>query len=176
VQVSLVSGAAVSRPGFSVNRRGARRGPKGYQRSDERLKEDISERMYANEQFDCSDVSVEVANGVVTLDGTVDDRYSKYMIEEMVDSIPGVKDVENRLRVSRGGDDQSSRSGSGRAGSSSSHSGSYGSAGGTSGTSMSGSRTSDTGSSAGTSASGSGRSSQSESGGSSSTGSKRSHS
>jgi hypothetical protein len=58
--------------------------------------------MYANENFDVSEVSVEVSNGVVTLDGTVDDRYSKYMLEEMVDSIPGVKDVDNRLRIQRG--------------------------------------------------------------------------
>jgi hypothetical protein len=91
-------------------RRGARRGPKGYERSDERLKEDISERMYASEQYDCSDVSVEVTRGKVTLDGSVNDRYSKYMIEEMVDAIPGVKEVDNRLRVNRGSDDQGSTS------------------------------------------------------------------
>jgi len=80
-----------------------RRGPKGYERSDERLKEDVSERMYAGD-WDTSDVSVEVESGVVTLDGTVDDRQTKYMLEEMVDNIPGVKDVENRLRVRRGGE------------------------------------------------------------------------
>ena len=93
------------------SRRGARRGPKGYERSDERLKEDISERMYASDDYDCSDVTVEVSGGKVTLDGSVSDRYSKYMIEEMVDSIAGVKEVDNRLRVSRGDDDQHGSSG-----------------------------------------------------------------
>ena len=48
------------------------------------------------------DVSAEVKNGVVTLEGTVSDRRSKYMLEEMVDNVPGVKDVENRLRIQRG--------------------------------------------------------------------------
>ena len=47
-----------------------------------------------------SEVSAEVSNGVVTLDGAVDDRYSKYMLEEMVDPIAGVKNVDNRLRIS----------------------------------------------------------------------------
>ena len=125
-------------------RRSMRRGPKGYERSDERLKEDISERMYANEDFDVSDVSIEVANGVVTLDGNVDDRYSKYMLEEMVDSIPGVKDVDNRLRIRRGDESRSS----GESGSS--------------GSSMSG--TGSRSSSSGSDMSGSGRSSRSESG------------
>ena len=55
-----------------------------------------------------SEVSAEVSNGVVTLDGTVDDRYSKYMLDEMVDPIAGVKDVDNRLRIQRGGDQSSS--------------------------------------------------------------------
>ena len=136
-----------------------RRGPKGYERSDERLKEDISERMYANEDFDVSDVTIEVAKGVVTLDGNVADRYSKYMIEEMVDSIPGVKDVDNRLRIRRG--DESRWSGET----------------GPSESSMSG--TGSRSSSSGSDTSSSGRSSRSESGsgsGSSSTGSSSSSS
>ena len=135
--------------------RNARRGPKGYERSDERLKEDISERMYANDAYDTSEVSVEVDNGVVTLDGTVDDRQTKYMIEEMVDNIPGVKDVDNRLRVNRGGGEQWQSEGSGTSGTSmlgatrstggfpsgqgSSESGASGSSSGTSGGSSSGS-------------------------------------
>ena len=71
-------------------------------RSDERLKEDICERMYTSTECDTSDVTVEVKSGVVTLEGTVSDRRSKYMLEEMLDNVPGVKDVENRVRIQRG--------------------------------------------------------------------------
>jgi len=35
-------------------------------RSDERRKEDFSERMYANDDFDASEVTVEVLSGTVT--------------------------------------------------------------------------------------------------------------
>ena len=142
--------------GRSGQRTTMRRGPKGYERSDERLKEDICERMYTSTECDTSEVSVDVKSGVVTLEGTVEDRRSKYMLEEMVDNVPGVKDVENRLRIQRG--DASAQGG----GSSLSSSGS--STYGRSGSGMSGSGTSGTSDSS----SASGRSSHGESGTSSS--------
>ncbi|MEP7247039.1 MAG: BON domain-containing protein, partial [Gammaproteobacteria bacterium] len=77
------------------------RGPKGYQRSDERLKEDISERLMQAGHIDSSDVSITVATGAVTLEGTVPDRYMKHNIEDLVDACPGVQDIDNRIRVSR---------------------------------------------------------------------------
>ena len=155
-------------------RRAMRRGPKGYERSDERLKEDISERMYANERWDTGDVTVDVDNGVVTLDGTVDDRQTKYMLEEMVDNVPGVKDVENRLRVRRGGEqwqsEGSGTSGTSMLGSTSStggypsgqHGSSGSSASGSSGTSSGGTSGSSSSSRSSGSSSGSRRSSQGE--------------
>jgi len=78
------------------------RGPKGYQRSDERLKEDISERLMQAGHIDSSDVSITVASGAVTLEGTVPDRYMKHNIEDLVDACPGVQDIDNRIRVNRG--------------------------------------------------------------------------
>jgi len=152
-------GAGLDSPAFSArggSTRHMRRGPKGYERSDERLKEDISERMYAHEAIDCSEITVDVSRGVVTLDGSVSDRYSKYMIEEMVDAVPGVKDVNNKLRVSRGEDRQSASS-----------QGSYGSVSGSSGSS--GASSTGSSSSIGSSTSGSkssgGESSSASSGG-----------
>jgi len=50
---------------------------------------------------DASDVEVEVKNGVVTLRGNVSSREDKYDIEELADSIGGVKDVKIELRVKR---------------------------------------------------------------------------
>lgn len=74
-------------------------GPKGYQRSDERLREDISERLLQAEHIDSSDVTVEVTGGKVRLEGTVPERRMKHAIEDLVDACPGVQDIENRLKV-----------------------------------------------------------------------------
>jgi len=87
----------------------ARRGPKGWQRSDDRLKEDICERLYHSGDIDSSEVTVTVAEGKVVLDGTVSDRSMKYAMEDLVDNVPGVKDIDNRVRVSR--DDGGGQSG-----------------------------------------------------------------
>ena len=45
-------------------------GPKGYQRSDERLREDISERIMRADAIDSSDVTVEVSGAKVVKEGT----------------------------------------------------------------------------------------------------------
>jgi len=80
-------------------RRIFKRGPKGYQRTDERLREDISERLMYASYIDSSEVTVAVAGGKVTLEGTVPDRYMKHAIEDLVDECPGIQDIDNRVRV-----------------------------------------------------------------------------
>jgi osmotically-inducible protein OsmY len=85
------------RPGMF--QRGFKRGPKGYQRSDERLKEDISERLMQAHDVDSSEVTVNVEAGKVTLEGTVPSRYMKHYIEDLADACPGVQDIDNRIRV-----------------------------------------------------------------------------
>lgn len=76
-------------------------GPKGYQRSDERLREDISERLMEAQYIDSSDVTVEVSGAKVVLEGTVPERPMKHAIEDLVDACPGVQDIDNRIRVKR---------------------------------------------------------------------------
>jgi hypothetical protein len=76
-------------------------GPKGYRRPDERVREDICERLAMNPYVDVRDVTVDVAAGVVTLGGTVRERREKYVIEEISDAVFGVMEVENHLRVLR---------------------------------------------------------------------------
>jgi osmotically-inducible protein OsmY len=78
-------------------------GPKGYQRSDERLKEDISERLMESHHIDSSDVSIDVRGAKVVLDGTVPSRHMKHAIEDLVDACPGVQDIDNRVRVANQG-------------------------------------------------------------------------
>jgi len=78
------------------------KGPKGYQRSDERLKELICERLRDDPHIDPSEVTVTVQGGKVTLEGTVDSRQAKNAIEEIADQF-GSQDVQNNLRVQRAG-------------------------------------------------------------------------
>lgn len=93
--------SALSYEGRS-SRRPVRRyppGPKGYKRSDERLQEDISERLLEAYHIDSSEVTVAVQGAKVTLEGTVPSRHMKHAIEDMVDACPGVLEIDNRVRV-----------------------------------------------------------------------------
>lgn len=74
-------------------------GPRGYTRSDERIREDISDRLTDNPVLDATDVEVAVSGGEVTLDGHVDSRYSKRLAEDLADEVSGVKHVQNNLRI-----------------------------------------------------------------------------
>jgi hypothetical protein len=74
-------------------------GPRGYQRSDERIREDICERLTWHGQLDASDVELDVNSGEVTLRGTVDSRWAKREAEDLADSVAGVREVHNQLRV-----------------------------------------------------------------------------
>jgi hypothetical protein len=75
------------------------RGPRGYQRSDERIKEDINDRLSDDSFVDASDVNVEVTRGEVVLSGTVENRMAKRRAEDLAEAISGVHNVENRIRV-----------------------------------------------------------------------------
>lgn len=78
-----------------------RPGPKGYRRSDERIREDICERLWDEPRIDVGDVSVAVQDGVVTLEGSVPERRMKHVIEDIAAGCRGVEEVENRVHVSR---------------------------------------------------------------------------
>jgi osmotically-inducible protein OsmY len=75
------------------------KGPQGYQRSDERIREDVHDRLTQHGWVDASNIHVRVENGDVTLEGTVENRDMKRMAEDALDSVPGVKEVHNNLRV-----------------------------------------------------------------------------
>jgi BON domain len=75
------------------------RGPKGYTRSDERIQEDINDRLTDDAYIDASEIEVSVRQGEVTLTGTVDSRMAKRRAEDIADSVSGVKHVQNNLRV-----------------------------------------------------------------------------
>lgn len=82
----------------SVGRR-LGRPPKNFTRTDERIREDVCERLIREERIDASDVEVNVRGGIVVFDGTVPDRFMKYALEYEAEACPGVRDVENRVGV-----------------------------------------------------------------------------
>jgi hypothetical protein len=81
------------------------KGPKGYRRSDERIKEDVNDRL-SEGYMDASDIDVSVQNAEVTLTGTVNSRTDKRRAEDIAESVSGVSNVENRLRVKQSGSER----------------------------------------------------------------------
>ena len=77
------------------------KGPKGWKRSDERIKEDASEALFKSYAVDATDIEVDVQDGVVYLRGSVHARGDKREAEDCVEHIPGVVDVQNQLRFYR---------------------------------------------------------------------------
>lgn len=79
----------------------AGRGPKGWKRSDERIRDDVSEQLERHPGIDASDIEVQVQQGEVTLSGSVADRHAKRMAEDVADHVSGVREVQNQIRVNR---------------------------------------------------------------------------
>ncbi|MGE3958825.1 MAG: BON domain-containing protein [Vicinamibacterales bacterium] len=81
----------------------AGRGPRNYHRSDDRIREDVNECLTADPRIDASEIDVSVQNGEVILGGTVDERRTRRLAEEIIEDLPGVRDVRNEIKVSKGG-------------------------------------------------------------------------
>lgn len=90
-------GESQTEPGSATSYRG--RGPKGYQRSKEQIIDDASQRLEWDSRIDASEIELEYENGVLTLEGSVETREQKRHAEACVESVRGVTDVMNKLRV-----------------------------------------------------------------------------
>jgi BON domain len=78
------------------------RGPKGYQRSPERILDEVADRLTMHPDVDASEIDLSVEGDVVVLRGRVYDRRQKRMAEDVSESVSGVRDVRNELDVERG--------------------------------------------------------------------------
>ena len=76
-------------------------GPKNYRRPDDRIEEDVCERLTQHGRVDATDIKISVEDGEVTMKGWVADRGQKRMAEDSALSVPGVWDVHNRLTINR---------------------------------------------------------------------------
>ncbi len=74
-------------------------GPRNYRRPDERIVEDVIERLTRHSLIDASDINVTAHDGIVTLTGTVEDRNMKRVADDEANSVWGVKDVHNEIRI-----------------------------------------------------------------------------
>jgi len=74
-------------------------GPRGYERSSERIYEDVCEGLTEHDEVDASQIEVDVENGIVTLRGVVPDREHKKRAEEIAERASGVRDVRNQLEL-----------------------------------------------------------------------------
>lgn len=74
-------------------------GPKGYRRSDDRIREDVHDRLTEDSWLDASGIEVSVHEGEVTLDGKVRTRADKRRAEDLVEHVSGVGHVQNNLRA-----------------------------------------------------------------------------
>ena len=79
------------------------RGPRNYRRSDERIRDDVCDRLWDDHDVDASDIEVSVSDRDVTLSGEVDSKHAKRCAEDCAESVSGVEHVQNDLRVRTSG-------------------------------------------------------------------------
>lgn len=77
----------------------AGRGPRGYQRTDARIYEDVCDRLTVDSHIDASELEVDVRDGEVVLRGHVPTREMRRQAEDAAFDIPGVRHVNNDVRV-----------------------------------------------------------------------------
>jgi osmotically-inducible protein OsmY len=84
------------------------RGPRNYKRADNRIEEDINDRLTEHSMVDATDIELTVQNGEVTLRGHVADRESKRLAEDIAESVSGVKEINNQIRIRQRGESEES--------------------------------------------------------------------
>jgi hypothetical protein len=77
----------------------AGRGPRGYQRSDVRIYEELCERLTDDPRVDASEIQVDVRDGEVALRGHVPTREMRRWADDAAFNIAGVRHVSNDLRI-----------------------------------------------------------------------------
>jgi osmotically-inducible protein OsmY len=75
------------------------RGPKNWRRPDDRIADEIHQRLTDDDWVDATEIDVRVEQGEATLSGTVHTRAEKRRAEDVVERCAGVRDVHNRLRI-----------------------------------------------------------------------------
>lgn len=77
------------------------KGPKGYKRSSERIREEACEILTRSHDLDASNIDVVIQDDILVLDGEVSSRHDKRLAEDLVENISGVRDVHNHLVIQK---------------------------------------------------------------------------
>lgn len=75
------------------------RGPRGWRRSDEDVRDDVCGALTDDPRIDARTIEVSVQDGIVTLRGGVEDRFLKWLAEDVALSVRGTVDVDNELKI-----------------------------------------------------------------------------
>jgi osmotically-inducible protein OsmY len=70
-------------------------------RPDAVLAQELLEILTKDPELDATEIEVEVEGGAVSLTGTVDSTDARLLAEELVESVTGVREVHNHLKVAR---------------------------------------------------------------------------
>ena len=88
-------------------------GPKNYKRPNDRIEEDVCDRLTQHGYVDARNIQVKVDNGEVTLSGSVPDRGMKERAAQIAESVSGVWNVMNELKIRQDGTGQEQQTTSG---------------------------------------------------------------
>ncbi len=88
-----------SEAGIETQRDFSGKGPKGWSRPDEWLKDEVCEALTLDPRIDASEIEVSVQNAIVTLKGSVSDRRTKRYAEGCAEQVRGIVDVRNELSI-----------------------------------------------------------------------------
>ena len=70
-------------------------------RPDDALARDLQEILTTDPELDATEIEVGVEGGAVTLSGVVDSSDARLLAEELVETVTGVREVHNNLKVAR---------------------------------------------------------------------------
>ncbi len=73
---------------------------RSYRPDERRILADVWQRLFTHGLLDESCIDVDIDGGEVILDGRVKSRVDKRTAEDLAESVRGVSDVHNRLRIS----------------------------------------------------------------------------
>ncbi|HSJ75437.1 MAG TPA: BON domain-containing protein [Gemmatimonadales bacterium] len=86
---------------FPEQRGGGERRIGQRRRPDDALARELLEILTKDPELDATEIEVEVEGGAVTLRGVVDSSDARLLAEELVESVTGVREVHNNLKVAR---------------------------------------------------------------------------
>ena len=75
------------------------KGPRNHARSDAGLQAHVSELLTEHDEIDASNLDVHVADGAITLTGTLDDGHMRGKLDELLGGIAGVRAIHMSIAV-----------------------------------------------------------------------------